>query len=68
MLTDNRTFFLISCMNAHLSRRLIGELIVKEGSVIRASVCILSTFSNIFFSEINRPIEAKFHVEPPWDE
>ena len=30
-------------------------------------VCILSTFSNIFSSEINGPIEAKFHVGPPWD-
>ena len=29
-------------------------------------VCV-STFSNIFFSETTGPIEAKFHVEPPWD-
>ena len=29
------------------------------------SVC-LSTFSNIF-SETTVPIEAKFHVSPPWD-
>ena len=29
-------------------------------------VCVL-TFSNIFFSETTGPIEAKFHVEPPWD-
>ena len=28
-------------------------------------VCVLSTFSNI--SETTGPIEAKFHVEPPWD-
>ena len=26
-----------------------------------------STFSNFFRSESARPIEAKFHVEPPWD-
>ena len=26
-----------------------------------------STFSNLFSLEIARPIEAKFHVEPPWD-
>ena len=26
-----------------------------------------STFSNIFSLETTRPIEAKFHVEPPWD-
>ena len=29
-------------------------------------MCVLSTFSNIF-SETTGPIEAKFHVEPPWD-
>ena len=29
-------------------------------------VCV-STFSNIFSSDITGPIEAKFHVEPPWD-
>ena len=29
-------------------------------------VCVLSTFSNIF-SETTGPIEAKFHVEPPWE-
>ena len=26
-----------------------------------------STFSNFFSSETARPIEAKFHMEPPWD-
>ena len=26
-----------------------------------------STFSNFFFLETAKPIEAKFHVEPPWD-
>ena len=29
-------------------------------------MCVLSTFSNIS-SETTGPIEAKFHVEPPWD-
>ena len=29
-------------------------------------VCVLSTFSNISF-ETTGPVEAKFHVEPPWD-
>ena len=29
-------------------------------------VC-LSTFSNIFSSETTGSIEAKFHMEPPWD-
>ena len=28
---------------------------------------LLFTFSNIFFSETTGPIEAKFHVGPPWD-
>ena len=27
----------------------------------------VSTFSNIFSSETTGPIEAKFHLEPPWD-
>ena len=26
-----------------------------------------STFSNFFFLETAKPIEAKFHLEPPWD-
>ena len=26
-----------------------------------------STFSNFFFLEIATPIEATFHVKPPWD-
>ena len=26
-----------------------------------------STFSNVFSSETGRPIEAKFHMKPPWD-
>ena len=29
--------------------------------------CILPRFSNIFFSETNLPINAKFHVNPPWE-
>ena len=29
-------------------------------------MCCMSTFSNIF-SETTGPIEAKFHMEPPWD-
>ena len=27
-----------------------------------------STFSNFFSLETAKPIEAKFYVEPPWDE
>ena len=26
-----------------------------------------SSFTNFFFLETDRPIEAKFHVKPPWD-
>ena len=26
-----------------------------------------STFSNFFSLETAKPIEAKFHVDPPWD-
>ena len=26
-----------------------------------------STFSNFFSLETTRPLEAKFHMEPPWD-
>ena len=56
---------------AHLSRRLIGELIVYQWSgvrrtSVRPSVGVCSQCSNIFFSETAWPIEAKFFVEPPW--
>ena len=50
---------------AHLSQRLIGELIMLIGytwsSVRRSSQC-----SKIFFSKTAWPIKAKFYVEPPW--
>ena len=52
---------------AHLSRRLIGELIVYPWSgVRRPSSVVRSQCSNIFFSETAWPIKAKFYVEPPW--
>ena len=60
---------------AHLSRRLIGELIVypwsgvrrrPSSSVVRPSVVRRPQCSNIFFSETSWPIKAKFYVEPPW--
>ena len=64
--------FLLSFFNilflAHLSRRLIGELLVYRGirrpsvrrpsSVVRPS----STFSNDFFSEAAVPILLIFHI------
>ena len=56
---------------AHLSRRLMGELIVYQSlrhpSVCRPSVGRLSTFSNIFSSETTGPIKLKFQMETPKD-
>ena len=55
---------------AHLSRRLICELIVYQWSGVRRrpSVVVVRRpqCSNIFFSETAWPIKAKFYVEPPW--
>ena len=47
---------------AHLSRRLIGELIVYQGSGV-----VRPQFSNVFSSETAWPIKAKIYVEPPWE-
>ena len=52
---------------AHLSRSLIGELIVYEGirrpSVVRPlSIHCLSTFSNDTSSEARKPILFIFHI------
>ena len=54
---------------AHLSRRLIGELIGYLWSGVRRCCrrrrrC--PPFSNVF-SETAWPIKAKFYVEPPWE-
>ena len=63
---------------AHMSRRLIGELIVypwirRPSYVVRPSVRPSSVVrrrrpqcSNIFFSETAWQIKAKFYMEPPW--
>ena len=53
---------------AHLSQRLIGELIVYQGSGVRrrrrrCRCC--PPFTNVFSSETAWPIKAKFYVEPP---
>ena len=37
------------------------------GMCVGMCVCCMSTFSNIFSSETTGPIEAKFHMKPPWD-
>ena len=60
---------------AHLSRRLIGELIVYQWSGVRrrpsssSSVVVRRpfTYSNIFFSKTAWPIKAKSYVKPPWE-
>ena len=58
------------CLLAHLSRRLIGELIVYPCSGVRRCCCYRrrrSQFSNIFSSETSWQIRAKFYSEPPWE-
>ena len=56
---------------AHLSRRLIGELIVypyiRSGVSRRRCRRGRPPFSNAFSSETTWPIKAKFYVEPPWE-
>ena len=59
---------------AHLSRRLIGELIVYPFSGVhrcRRRRCRRRRrrppFSNVFSSETDWPIKAKFYAEPPWE-
>ena len=59
--SSNYLYFL-----AHLSRRLIGELIVYPCSGVRHR-CRCPPFSNLFSSETAWPIKAKFYVEPPWE-
>ena len=49
---------------AHLSQRLIGELIVYPCSGVRRRC---PPFSNVFSSETAWPIKAKFYVEPLWE-
>ena len=50
---------------AHLSQRLIGELIVYPCSGVRRCCCCCPPFSNVFSSETAWPIKTKFYVEPP---
>ena len=56
---------------AHLSPRLIVELIVYPCSgVRRRRRCrrrCCPPFSNVFSSETAWPIKAKFYVAPPWE-
>ena len=69
--TSNLKDIILIPFLAHLSQRLIGELIVYSCSGVRPSVVrrrrtSSSTISNIFFSETAGPIKAKFYLEPPW--
>ena len=59
---------ILSPVLAHLSRRLIGELIGYPWSGVRPSLVVhlRPQCSKIFFSETAWPIKAKFYVEPPW--
>ena len=64
-------FVFVFVFLAHLSQRLIGELIGYPWSGVRrlsSSVVVRrpSTISNVFSSETTWPIEAKFYVQPPW--
>ena len=60
---------------AHLSRRLIGELIVYPCSGVRRRRyrryrrcrCRRPPFSNVLSSETAWQIKAKFYAEPPWE-
>ena len=64
---DNQKLSFLTFL-AHLSRRLMGELIVYQSlrrPSVRPSVVRPSTFSNIFSSETTWPIELKFHMETP---
>ena len=72
-LPDVHKIRIICPLLAHLSQRLIGELIGYSWSGVRPSVVrrrrrrtSSSTISNIFFSETAGPIKAKFYLEPPW--
>ena len=69
-ITFHSTFCHFYPFLAHLSRRLIGELIGYPWSGVRPSVrpsssVVRSQCSKIFFSETAGPINAKFYVEPP---
>ena len=58
--------YLIFVLLAHLSQRLIGELIGYSWSGDRRRRCC-PPFSNVFSSETTWSIKAKFYVEPPLD-
>ena len=70
---NERTILHENLLLAHLSQRLIGELIGYSWSGVRPSVRrrrpsvgVVHNAQKIFFSETALPIIAKFYVEPPW--
>ena len=66
--TNNTNILKIVAFLAHLSRRLIGELIVYRSSR-RLSVreCVRAlTLSNMNISATSRPIEIKFYLKHHW--
>ena len=71
-LTKGRLIYILHLQKcpylAHLSQRLIGELIGYPWSGVRrlSVVSRPSTISNVFSSETTWPIEAKFYVQTPW--
>ena len=75
LLTNRKHLYESSGILAHLSQRLIGELIVYQWSgvrrpsvrpSVRPSSVRRPQCSKIFFSETAGRIKAKFYVEPPW--
>ena len=59
----NGKSFVKDTISAHLSRMLIGELIVCPYSGVRPSTSVVHKF---IFSETAWPIKAKIYVEHPW--
>ena len=65
--TFTSAILILTSFLAHLSQRLICELIVYPCSGVchRRRRCRRPPFSNVFSSETAWPIKAKFYVEPP---
>ena len=71
---NEHTILHVNLLLAHLSQRLIGELIGYSWSGVRPSVRPSASSvrrrrpqcSKIFFSETALTIKAKFYVKPPW--
>ena len=58
------SYYFLYAFLAHLSRRLIGELIVYQSS--RRPCVGASTFSNMNISETSRQIAVKFDLKHHW--